>query len=263
MIIHPFELYKYKPILSLTDLERILQIINNHEIYMPSYHQLNDPLESAGVYISLEVSGAGYQADMGEIGSAVEGYLSQYRILSFSSVPNSPLMWSHYANDYGGCCLIFRTQDTFNEVLPVVYTDIQMNIGEDELVQGKCDLDDAAHDSFLFKKKDWAYENEWRLIQKKEAGFLTYKQDELAGVLIGHKLSEEISNQIITLCENQGVPCLKTKPAPSFSKIKFIPCSTSDDFAGYVWDEIDKAVSEDKTLSEETKCLYIKMNSLG
>ena len=179
MIIHPFELYKYKPILSLTDLERILQIINNHEIYMPSYHQLNDPLESAGVYISLEVSGAGYQADMGEIGSAVEGYLSQYRILSFSSVPNSPLMWAHYANDYGGCCLIFRTQDTFNEVLPVVYTDIQMNIGEDELVQGKCDLDDAAHDSFLFKKKDWAYENEWRLIQKKEAGFLTYKQDEI------------------------------------------------------------------------------------
>ena len=127
----------------------------------------------------------------------------------------------------------------------------------------KYDIDDAAHDSFLFKKKDWAYENEWRLIQKKEAGFLTYKQDELAGVLIGHKLSEEISNQIITLCENQGVPCLKTKPAPSFSKIKFIPCSTSDDFAGYVWDEIDKAVSEDKTLSEETKCLYIKMNSLG
>ena len=255
MIIHPFELYKYKPILSLTDLERILQIINNYEIYVPSYHQLNDPLESAGVYISLAVAGAGYQAAMGEIGSAVEGYLSQYRILSFSSVPNSPLMWAHYANDYGGCCLIFRTQDTFNEVLPVVYTDIQMNIGEDELVQGKCDLDDAAHDSFLFKKKDWAYENEWRLIQKEKAGLLTYKQDELAGVLIGHKLSEKMSNQIITSCENQGIPCLKTKPAPSFSKIKFIPCRADDDFAGYTWDQIDQTVSEDKTLSEETKRL--------
>ena len=263
MIIHPFELYKYKPILSLTDLERILQIINNYEIYVPSYHQLNDPLESAGVYISLAVAGAGYQAAMGEIGSAVEGYLSQYRILSFSSVPNSPLMWAHYANDYSGCCLIFRTQDTFNEVLPVVYTDIQMHIYEYDFVMDKYDIDDAAHDSFLFKKKDWAYENEWRLIQKKEAGLLAYNKDELAGVLMGHKLNEEMSNRIMTSCENQGIPCLKTKPAPSFSKIKFIPCCADDDFAGYVWEDIDQAVSEDRTLSEETKYLYTKMNSLG
>ena len=260
MIIHPFELYKYKPILSLTDLERILQIINNHEIYMPSYHQLNDPLESAGVYISLEVSGAGYQADMGEIGSAVEGYLSQYRILSFSSVPNSPLMWAHYANDYSGCCLIFRTQDTFNEVLPVVYTDIQMHIYEYDFVMDKYDIDDAAHDSFLFKKKDWAYENEWRLIQKEDPGYLTYNSDELVGVLIGHKLEKNWAEQIIQSCRSHDIPCLKTKPAPSFSKIKFIPYGSNNDFKGCAWYAIDRAVIENTTLSEETKCLYRKMN---
>ena len=89
MIIHPPELYKYKPIVCETDLERVLQIIDNHEIYIPSYHQLNDPLESAGAYISLAVPGAGNRAAMGEIGAVVDGYLSNYRILSFSSVPNS------------------------------------------------------------------------------------------------------------------------------------------------------------------------------
>lgn len=260
MIIHPPELYKYKPIVCETDLERVLQIIDNHEIYIPSYHQLNDPLESAGAYISLAVPGAGNRAAMGEIGAVVDGYLSRYRILSFSSVPNSPLMWAHYANGYCGCCLIFRAQKTFNEVLPVIYTDIQMSIHEDDFVSDKYDVDDAAHDSFLFKKKDWAYENEWRLIQKKEPGYLTYDNNELVGVLLGHKLEEDTAEKIIQSCQSHDIPYLKTKPAPSFSKIKFIPYGSRNDFKGWVWDEINRVVRENTTLSQETKDLYRKMN---
>lgn len=262
MMIHPSELYKYKPIASETDLERVLQIINNHEIYIPSYHQLNDPLESAGAYISLAVAGAGNEAAMGEIGTIVDGYLSRYRILSFSSVPDSPLMWAHYANDYHGCCLIFRARKTFNEVLPVVYTDIQMLIHEDDFRSDKYDIDDAVHDSFLFKKKDWAYENEWRLIQKEKPGYLTYSSDELVGVLLGHKLEEDRAEQIIQSCRSHGIPYLKTKPAPRFSKIKFIPCCSRNDFKGCVWDAIDQDVRESTTLSKETKDLYRNMNSL-
>lgn len=261
MIIHPPEVYKYKPISCETDLERVLQIMNEHKIYVPSYHQLNDPLESSGVYIALAINGAGYQAAMGEIGPMVDSYLSKYRILSFSSVQNSPLMWAYYANDYCGCCLIFRAQKTFNEILPVVYTNMQICIHEYEFVPGKYELEEAAHDSFLFKRKDWAYENEWRLIQKQEPGYLTYNDGELAGVLLGHKLTEDVAEKIIQSCQRQDIPCLKTKPAPRFAKIKFIPCRSKYDFTGCVWDEIDQMVMKDLTISEKTKCLYRYMNA--
>lgn len=34
---------------------------------------------------------------------------------------------------------------------------------------------EAIEESLRFKHKDWAYENEWRLIQNEDAGFLNMK----------------------------------------------------------------------------------------
>ena len=49
----PTYLYKYKAISSITDLSRVLAIIRDSSIYMPTYDQLNDPLEGAGYNISM------------------------------------------------------------------------------------------------------------------------------------------------------------------------------------------------------------------
>ena len=89
-----------------------------------------------------------------------------------------------------------------------------------------------------------------------------FNSDELAGVLIGHKLEEDRAEQIIQSCRSHDIPCLKTKPAPRFSKIKFIPYGSNNDFKGCVWYAIDQDVRESTTLSKETKDLYRKMNSL-
>ena len=135
-------------------------------------------------------------------------------------------------------------------------------------VKDAVSLEDAAkifwdgldYEDKLIRFNDWAYENEWRLIQKEEPGYLTYDSDELVGVLLGHKLEEDRAEQIIQSCRSHGIPYLKTKPAPRFSKIKFIPCCSRNDFKGCVWDAIDRAVRESATLSEETIDLYRKMN---
>lgn len=49
----PKYLYKYKAINTITDLSRVLSIFRESKIYMPTYDQLNDPLEGAGYNIEI------------------------------------------------------------------------------------------------------------------------------------------------------------------------------------------------------------------
>ena len=46
-------LFKYKPISSVDQLARIIDSINNNQIFFPDYKKLNDPLESSGYVIEL------------------------------------------------------------------------------------------------------------------------------------------------------------------------------------------------------------------
>ena len=112
----PKYLYKYKAINTITDLSRVLSIINDNEIYMPTYDQLNDPLEGAGYNINI-TGWAGMSilsaADM-EL-TPIEEMKKCFRILSFSSDPVSPQLWAHYANNYNGICLCFSREGVFKE----------------------------------------------------------------------------------------------------------------------------------------------------
>ena len=77
-------LFKYKPISSVDQLARIIDSINNNQIFFPDYKKLNDPLESSGYVIELS------------------GYMGKGLILAASFVTKIPvrsipltLSWSH------------------------------------------------------------------------------------------------------------------------------------------------------------------------
>ena len=70
--------YKYKSIRDLIDLDRILDIINNKRIYMPSFDELNDPFESYLVNFNLSYAGASIGEVAGERPSIIDEIFKPY-----------------------------------------------------------------------------------------------------------------------------------------------------------------------------------------
>ena len=69
---------------------------------------------------------------------------------------------------------------------------------------------EAIEESLRFKHKDWAYENEWRLIQNEDAGFLNYEVSELVGIIIGENMSLDKRKVLVKLCKDKCIPCFRT-----------------------------------------------------
>lgn len=107
-----------------------------------------------------------------------------------SRVPDSILMWSHYAHDHQGYCLEFEATDhtvMFGEAQPVLYRDDYpivdfFNTPNEEQV----DL------IFLTKYTGWAYEQEWRIIDFQNGpGLRAYPPELLRAVIFGLSMSKD------------------------------------------------------------------------
>ena len=100
MHVRPKFVYKYKSVSTKTDFDRLLDTIEKNHIYLPNPSMLNDPMEANALQISLDGMGAGYTLACGKVHPIVEDRQNQYRVLSVSAIPNSPIMWAHYASGY-------------------------------------------------------------------------------------------------------------------------------------------------------------------
>ena len=90
-------------------------------------------------------------------------------VLCLCSKFNSPLMWSHYANQHRGVCVEYDVSDLKPEALRKV------SYGKSREVLASQIRDWVLHDSLaarnpidraclLTKSREWAYEGEWRLL---------------------------------------------------------------------------------------------------
>ena len=236
MHVRPQIVYKYKSISTQTDFNRVVDIIKNNHIYLPKPSMLNDPMEAKALQVYLDCMGAGYTLACGKIHPIVEDRQNQYRVLSVSSIPNSPIMWAHYASGYSGCCLIYSTEKTFSEIKPVIYTDITFDLFDIDFMDDE--MSEAIEESLCFKHKDWAYENEWRLIQNEDAGFLNYEASELVGIIIGENMSLDKRKVLVKLCKDKNVPCFRTYTMKSWNEIGFAPYDFVESLGGKEYEYI-------------------------
>lgn len=215
----PKYLYKYKGINSIEDLSRVLSIIKESKIYMPTYDQLNDPLEGAGYNISIP-TWAGISilsaADM-EL-PPIEEMKKRFRILSLSTDPVSPQLWAHYANNYNGICLCFSRDGVFKEAKRVLYSQKRHK----KALTDK-ELEDAVHRGFFYKQKEWKYEKEWRIVghMEEDNNYLHFPTKTLAAVIIGDKTPPNIA-QIIIDSLGEKVRVFKAVPGYQTAEIHLL-----------------------------------------
>jgi hypothetical protein len=147
----------------------------------------------------------------------------QYRVLCFSSVHNDILMWSHYSEEHRGAVLEFVPIIELNTATlaarPVRYSKDVPTAGTlDEFVgfivgqRLEPNHTELFEKSVYTKSSDWAYENEWRILSKKQNGESELTSDrvfhacELAAVYLGCRMSPEDRDRIIGVVSNWETP---------------------------------------------------------
>ena len=140
-----------------------------------NWHQYNGILKLAGLdsptsyndYIKMETESI---IDRDILGYRTLGYLGSY-ICCFSTVNDSILMWSHYADSNQGVCLSYdfnslKSDDLMRSwIFPVAYTSkplIIPDVMENNLVT-EYQTEYNVLCNALVKYKIWEYEKEWRL----------------------------------------------------------------------------------------------------
>lgn len=219
---YPKMLYKFKPeFKDQQDVRRFDSILQNNTIYMPNYKQVNDKLESMNTLIHIGVPGISYAHACGQDHAIIMGRKEEYRLLCLTSNIHSTAMWADYASNYSGYCLVFSTFDSFSKAQKMEYSDQVKYVDGDALSDEEFEV--AIKQSLLSKKAEWSYEKEWRILQKKEAGYYSFKQDELLGIVIGHDMDKLHKEYILDSCAKRGIPCFTTWVYPSKSTIVFYP----------------------------------------
>lgn len=196
----PDLLFKFKAITTIDQLDRFIDSINNNKLYFPTYDKLNDPLESDAYDVSFGgYAGCGTAASADEPEKFALSMKENYRVLALTENCFSPCMWAHYTNEHHGVCIGYWTNGVFSTAKKVEYVNEQQKsvyCGEyDDIPDDK--IEEEIEKSFFFKHLDWSYEKEWRIVSKTETSFFEYNSDDLACIIIGDKVNENIKKYII------------------------------------------------------------------
>lgn len=139
-----------------------------------------------------------------------------FGIACFSEVYDSLLMWSHYADYHRGICLEYSFEDIKKLVpfCPIIYTD-QFENFLNYIDIRKEEINREAMKLFLSKSKDWAYENEWRIVDtlsedSEEKGKLLKGLNPLK-ILMGCQIDDTNERKIIKVANKLHISAAKMK----------------------------------------------------
>lgn len=214
----PF-LYRYASLSTPERLEWLRIIVQEHELYLPSLTQLNDPADGRpklaampgykfAAYLfdgflqrnpnaSLAVRAReeyilyynvlrhGVNRLQRLFSQGLNEELKDYRIYSLSKRYDNMSMWAKYADNHTGYCLEFANEGpVFERAMEVTYEEsVQMDITNPEHRNGYW---------FFYKKPEWSNEEEVRLVlQRNKGSKVKIDPRWLTRVILGKNISAE------------------------------------------------------------------------
>ena len=137
---------------------REMQAISHPYLWCSDFTRMNDPME--GFYrASTRLRGRDdYSRTIEQLMAKKMGV----GIASLSDNRDNELMWAHYAGNYSGICVAYRTEDLV-EGLPAGSSLVRLGYA-DRLPRVTGTGDREVRAIFSQKKGSWAYEREWRVL---------------------------------------------------------------------------------------------------
>jgi len=127
-------------------------------------------------------------------------------ICCFSTICNSTTMWSHYADNHKGICLVFDpfVKDPFKDFNSERFTEGTVDYDNYTPVNYLKSKLEGIKKLFLTKSNDWRLEYEFRYIIIEDHRYFSFKKEFLKGVIFGLRVKEEDIYRLIDICDKKG-----------------------------------------------------------
>lgn len=253
----PKKLYKYRTITKYA-----LDNLVNDTLHLTTASRFNDPYDSALTVDPFRsasgrnmIDGAIASTELGPIDEVlrerIAAYIDEkngrfrtelqtslnsltrygYKLCSLSSRIDSTLMWSHYAKDHTGFAMEYdfkslpETDIVYRYLWPVIYTGemLDMSFLFDDSVSGSNSLNGLYPVlAAMSKAKDWAYEEEWRLIipgspEEKPYNLSVPKP---TSIYIGAMTKATNVKRLVNIAMKKGIPVFRMKLATNEYKME-------------------------------------------
>jgi len=123
-------------------------------------------------------------------------------VCALSANPRSPLLWAHYAQDHKGLCVQLRPWAD-----PEALVAHQVEYRNDYPVMQDFDRAATGRDAmlpFLRKSTDWAYEEEWRLVEPERPNTpQPFNAGAMTGVIFGMRMTKADKAYVCELMEER------------------------------------------------------------
>ena len=127
-------------------------------------------------------------------------------ICCFSRIFNNTAMWSHYADNHKGICLVFDPyiQNPFTEFNSDRFTEGTVEYENYTPINYLKSKRNGIKQLFLTKSNDWKHEEEFRYIIFEDSGFFSFKKEFLKGIIFGLRVKDEDINRLMNICDKKG-----------------------------------------------------------
>jgi hypothetical protein len=183
----------------------------------------NQDWKSKAAYCSAEVT---------KLSNAARYTIAEWRkfakICSFSEVPDSLLMWSHYADHHRGLCIEYDLEALGDpnhffrkNLYPVLYSSDFYNL--DPFVKGLSGGPETRGSfqpmlpllAMLTKFQGWEYEREWRLFQETSSitGGAKKEAPVPSRIFLGPRFDPSLAEgpRLISICREKQIPLLRMR----------------------------------------------------
>lgn len=177
-----------------------------------------------------------YQKFDEEVVDPVKMVAGQAYISCFSKIPDSILMWSHYANSHKGICI--EIEENRKDFKDVIYSkqrakfdinDVIKRILASNFLGTKFDGSDDEYNykmlrPFFTKSEDWKYEDEVRcLVSSKNPDIDGFEIDDclpflsvnITKIFIGMNVKDNDLNEVLKLAYHRGIPVVYMEKHPT------------------------------------------------
>jgi hypothetical protein len=182
--------------------------------------------EGSSVWLQLK---SGLHKQLALLSRIFEDQKVSMGIACLSEVPDSILMWSHYANNHRGFCVAYNLLELNQKLkfsaVPVIYTKERICLQSISLDQKALNKETMSLfiQSLTSKSPEWSYEKEWRIIRDQAACGPKWDNktkgallDTIppSAIILGCCASDELTSVLMQHCQNHKIPLYKMEKDP-------------------------------------------------
>ena len=154
----------------------------------------------------------------------LKNMMSDISVLCLSATCSDILMFSHYTDGHRGFCLQFEVRKD-----PSLSIAKKVSYGKSNRYPRLNRLTDSSEKLFkgvlLVKSREWKYEQEYRVLIDKEAGYRRFESASLTGIILGCEMIDRHKRLILECLEKRKdhVDIYRASRNPHFFKLDFKP----------------------------------------